>query len=51
MGKWSEPACKPPNAQQLLARYPGLEQFSYPIHTTVVRRAKAFRPGERAIHV
>ena len=33
-GRWVEPTCKPPSAQQLIARYPGLEeQFSYPIHT------------------
>ena len=33
-GRWAAPTCKPPNAEQLLGRYSGLEgQFSYPINT------------------
>lgn len=41
-GRWRVPACTPPNAQQLLARYAGLDQFSYPIHTRSHEAQKLF---------
>ena len=33
-GSWAEPTCKPPTAEQLIARYKGLSGFTYPIQTS-----------------